>query len=1089
MKTAPRLSGPVLAFGIVGLAIILCVSWVGYRHQHAQAVAAGEQTTEIVSASPPAANLEAEASPAESEDVAATFPEGLPPVIPISLVPHLIEAENGTWLRDEQYKLIPRGTQDFGGIEFHLEGMIQLQGRLSKDWKKRSYRPLVSIPLALTNQADGGFEIIPRGSNIASIYLLAGTRYETETEAVAANLVWRYTDGTSATTPIQFNVHVRDWIREQFEQPDRLPYPFTKVIWATPIEKQPERFLRLYRLGLANPAPQKIIQRLDFVGLTGDATLFVTGLTLDPVRLGQRPDGTPDLEPTDRVGGSLLQLQVVGPEDQPVSKAKIRLQIRRKIGTANPYQTRTLTTDSYGALGIRYSPDNLDSFEVGASHDDFGGRKMVWDLSVSGVKDVIPAAYILKLGEGINIGGTVVDDAQQPIANAKLDFYRFWRGVDDSPNKTGYQPDFLTKNTSTDTSGRWQLRGLPKELLENIGFNVNHPDFVSTNFNIGATGTEEAKLRDGTHVIVLKRGLIVRGRVLDENDHPIKDARVWAGRPHFSGSQETKTDAKGAFNFRSVITGKQSFSVIAKDFKPVLTNLVVQAGMEEIIFRLEAGLTLRGIVKNEAGEPISGVRISLEAEHGGVSQDYEFEMTSDKEGRFEWNGAPEEQLKFSILKQGYESKRRQILKTTEENVVTLRKGRKVQAWVVDAETEKPITSFRAGVGRRLDYGVSENFYADYPGMNNYSDANGTFTVDLNEEEVNAIKAEADDYASKVEKLPNAENGVVQVTLRLKPSASIRGVLVNSQGQPVAGASVALTKDTSFGGSSLQLRKGRLSSYDRDNKIVTTDAEGKFTLGSPPETGGIVVASAESGFARATVDEVRNTGRLVLQEFGRVEGTIKVAGSPSEGQEFMFSLMNIGVSPDWESRAKSDAAGKFVFEKIPPGEGQVVRLIKTSPNSWMHSHNTTVSIEPGQTAHVSFGEEGAVIKGQVRMEVPPGEGEEITYGGSLNTKTEFNHSFATPEEATAFYKSDAWKEQMKRRKYFGVAVNTDGSFSLDSIPPGEYTLSITASKPKPGSESWNNTPVASGSTTITVPDSASPYAPIGLNDLILKPVKK
>lgn len=240
-----------------------------------------------------------------------------------------------------------------------------------------------------------------------------------------------------------------------------------------------------------------------------------------------------------------------------------------------------------------------------------------------------------------------------------------------------------------------------------------------------------------------------------------------------------------------------------------------------------------------------------------------------------------------------------------------------------------------------------------------------------------------------------------------------------------------------------------------------------------------------------MDEVRNTGRLILQTFGRIEGTIRVAGTPAAGQEVMFSLMNLGVNPDWETaRATSDAEGNFKFEKVPPGEGQVVRLIKTSPNSWLHSHNTTVYVEAGQTARVNFGDEGAVIKGQIRLEVPAGEGEEINFSGSLHTKMpEFNHSFTSAEEAQAFYSSDAWKEQMKQMKHFGVAVNADGSFSVDSIPPGEYTLSVTANKPKPGQDSWNQTPVATGSTTITVPGNASPYTPIGISDIILQPVKK
>jgi uncharacterized GH25 family protein len=1089
MKTAPRLSGPVLAFGIVGLIIILAVSWLGYRRQQSHPPAPVVAETELVPQSSPATNATEEIVATAAEDAAQTFPDGLPPVIPISLVPQLIEAENSTWLKDEQYRLIPRGTQDFGGIEFHLEGLIQLQGRLSKDWKKRSYRPLVSIPLTLTNQTDGSLEIIERGSNIASIYLLAATRYESETEAVAANLVWDYTDGTSATTPIQFGVHVRDWIREQLEQPDRLPYPFTKVVWTTPVPKQTERALRLYRLGLANPAPHKTIARLNFTGMTGDATLFFTALTLDPVRLGQRPDGTPDLEPTDAIAGHLLQLQVIDPDEQPVSKARVRLQFRRKAGTENPYLTRNLATDANGALGIKYAPDNLEYFEVSAAHDDFGGRKMVWDLSAG---DLVPAAYTLKLGAGLSIGGTVVDETDQPIADAKLDFHRFWSGSDDSPNKAGNQPDFTTKSTSTDAAGRWQLRGVPKELLDNIGFQVRHPDYVSTNFNLRSSSADEAKLRDGSHKIILRRGLIVQGRVLDASDNPIKDARVWVGRAHFSGTQETKTDAKGVFSFRGVTEGSQSFSVLAKKFTPVVTNLTVKAGMAEVLFRLSPGATLRGIVKNETGEPLSGVRISLEGEHGGISQKYDFEMTSGPDGRFEWNGAPEEEeLKFSFLKQGYEAKRRQTLRISEENIITLRQGRKVQAWVVDAETGKPITKFRGGVGRTYNhFADGDQFYADWPGLKEYSNPNGTFTADLNDEETNGVKAEADDYAAKVETLPAAENGVVQVTLRLKPSASIRGVLVNAQGQPVPGASVALTRENNIG-SPLQLRKGRLGSYSNGSKIVTTDAEGKFMLGSPPETGGIVIASAEAGFARAPAEEVRNTGRLILQEFGRIEGTVKIAGTPTAGQEFMFSMMNIGVNADWDTyRATSDAEGKFTFEKVPPGEAQVVRLIKTSERSWMHSHNTTVSVTSGQTTRVSFGEEGAVIKGQVRFEVSPTEGEPITFNGNLNKKLpDVQHNFATPEEANAFYKSDEWKERMKQMKYYGVAINADGSFSVDSIPPGEYTLSVNATKPKPGGDPWNSTPVASGFTTITVPDSASPYAPIGISDLILKPVKK
>src|SRR5262249_40993079 len=148
------------------------------------------------------------------------------------------------------------------------------------------------------------------------------------------------------------------------------------------------------------------------------------------------------------------------------------------------------------------------------------------------------------------------------------------------------------------------------------------------------------------------------------------------------------------------------------------------------------------------------------------------------------------------------------------------------------------------------------------------------------------------------------------------------------------------------------------------------------------------------------------------------------------------------------KVETDDEGKFKFEKLPPGEGELVRLVKTTPNSWMHSQNTSVKIEPGQTTFVTLGESGAVIQDRARLESPPKDGESLTISGSLNIVME-SRNFGSPAETQAFYRSAEW-----RAKHFAVLVNPDGTFTVDSVPPGSYSLTLSASRadefgPRPG----------------------------------------
>ena len=337
----------------------------------------------------------------------------------------------------------------------------------------------------------------------------------------------------------------------------------------------------------------------------------------------------------------------------------------------------------------------------------------------------------------------------------------------------------------------------------------------------------------------------------------------------------------------------------------------------------------------------------------------------------------------------------------------------------------------------------------------FNSSDGRFSAQLDEAHDNGIQIGNEDHA-------------------------LKGIVTTAEGVPVAGASVAAVSGEP--GLSIQLEGSHFRMWDR-RTLTTTDDHGLFSINSPPEHG-TVAAVADAGFAYASIEQVRATRVLVLQAFGRIEGSLRIAGAPGVGQEISYESSVSGLTADFKTyKTTTDDQGHFTMEKIPPGDGYIARRIKAARNMWLVSPNTPVTVQPGQTTQVTLGDSGAVLRGSVRFESPTTNGERLMIIGRISGARPKLPAFTSMAEANAYLSSPEWQALTRNTKNYSFAVNADGTFQVDSVAPSTYIIEVSAQvegDPAP----FMNPPVARGSIQFTVPDNADPLNPIGVGEITL-----
>ena len=295
---------------------------------------------------------------------------------------------------------------------------------------------------------------------------------------------------------------------------------------------------------------------------------------------------------------------VVDPDGHPVAAAKVSGHLGRAFftETGGPATHMNWAPPSGQSLdSFRTMSDSQGRFELDglwprqhtviASHPDWAAGRI----------DGVPAGggteLVLRLGEGAEVSGTVVDNAGQSVADAIV----FVEGGDPR----------LDEYTQTAPDGSFHLASLAPRTIR---LRAWAEGYVSGELERVTLSAAEP-LHDVQ--IVLSAGGALTGVVVDPAGEPIESATVQLRvevKDGYSFGLNSKTNAEGAYTIRGLIPGEAYVgSARHKDWVPAAIAKFTASDqmVEHEPLLLTTGSILRGRVVDVAGESVPGARVRV----------------------------------------------------------------------------------------------------------------------------------------------------------------------------------------------------------------------------------------------------------------------------------------------------------------------------------------------------------------------------------------------------------------------------------------------------------------------------------------------
>ena len=836
----------------------------------------------------------------------------------------------------------------------------------------------------------------------------------------------------------------------------------------------------------------------------------------------------------------ILSLTVLDPAGKPLPNIEVEVRMRPQptewttkpeLFVRDTRYGKFLKTDEKGNVPIRLANETVTGLECFVQTDGYTPFYAGWGR---GGTEPIPSEYAIKLDKAATVGIRFVNEKDEPVEDVTIHPSVEYKKRDDDLSQLG-----MGRTSKSDKNGVWTFASAPIR-PEGLRVQIAHQDFMPLlmtlpldEYVVDAQGVPKKK-------IVLDSGYVISGALTDDAGKPIADGRIRTRLFNTKRETKTDEHGEYRFpafpegKHRIFATAKDR----APEQRTVELPKDGPKELAAVNFQLKPGGTVRVVVTEKDGRPIPKTRIFFQRwrdRNSSLEENYGLDMIhnyTDENGVWTWNESPPDGIYVDICAPGkMQLGQQHLVPRAGEYRFTPPSELVVTGKVVDADSGEPIN--KTSVIPGWYSGGPYDDKAHWTISNRFEAVAGTYRFATNSSRAgHGFRIEAEGYMPFESQRFNGDEGSVTLDVALKKGNDIMPTVLGADGIPVAGADVLL----GINGAQISIRNGEVFETSTFCNRVKTDKDGKFRL-TPQKTLYELVIVHPDGVAWVFGEPDKPPQTITLERWARLDGVMKL-GDPKTQLETVTLSETLRSRPEkqrhddreflanasFNNSMQTDADGKFSFLKVLPGAISVGRSITFAKGRQFSgtttSHSKWLILGPGEAATVEIGGSGGAVVGKLAMPEDFDGKPDWNFCLVRLNKNRREKFPSIPDEIIAMIPEnirsetnadkrrqiqEAWNQTEEGKKYFeerqkflikaeiamnevaktrlsdivnlACPVSADGSFRLEAVPPGEWSLSVRLTE-----EDMGMNVVGTVQKDIIVPEMAG--APLDLGTLTL-----